>query len=244
VARRIVTVEPGLLRIEQRLRVPALAVGTDVSGPACIYAVVEVRRGRVVYHHGDSRVRAPRQFALFLPPSAIVQAALERCDVTSVAVAFRPLPADEVPRHAALLAGRHPAPRSRLDVLERLRAAAAWISIDRGPDPPPLAAGAKVILDREYGGLLAIGRIAARLRVSPATLSRAFRRAYGMPPVRYRHHVRVMDALMRFADGAAPAQVFQDVGFDDLGRFYKIFRKVTCAAPGSYRPARSRNAKT
>jgi AraC-like DNA-binding protein len=65
-----------------------------------------------------------------------------------------------------------------------------------------------------------------------------------MPPVRYRHHVRIMDALMQFAEGAAPAQVFQDVGFDDLSRFYKIFRKVTCAPPGSYRPARSRIAKT
>jgi AraC-like DNA-binding protein len=53
-----------------------------------------------------------------------------------------------------------------------------------------------------------------------------------------------MDALVQFAEGAAPAQVFQDVGFDDLSRFYKIFRKVTCAPPGAYRPARSRNAKT
>jgi methylphosphotriester-DNA--protein-cysteine methyltransferase len=189
-------------------------------------------------------VGAPSHFALFLPPSAVVQAALERCDVTSVAVAFRPLPSDEVPGHAALLAGRHPAPRSRLDVLERLRAAAAWIRIDRSPDPAPLAAAAKGILDREYGGPIMIGGIAARLHTPPAILSRAFRRAYGMTPVAYRHHVRVMDALMRFADGAAPAQVFQDAGFDDLGRFYKIFRRVTCAAPGSYRPARSRNAKT
>jgi methylphosphotriester-DNA--protein-cysteine methyltransferase len=65
-----------------------------------------------------------------------------------------------------------------------------------------------------------------------------------MPPVRYRHHVRVMDALMQFAEGAAPAQVFQDVGFDDLSRFYKIFRKVACAPPGPYRPPTSRIAKT
>jgi AraC-like DNA-binding protein len=53
-----------------------------------------------------------------------------------------------------------------------------------------------------------------------------------------------MDALMQFAEGAAPAQVFQDVGFDDLSRFYNIFRKVTCAPPGSYRPPKSRIAKT
>lgn len=67
--------------------------------------------------------------------------------------------------------------------------------------------------------------------------------AYGMPPVRYRHQVRVMDALMRFAEGAVPADVFQDVGFEDLSRFYKIFRTVACAPPGAY-AERSKIAKT
>ena len=30
-ARRIVQVEPGLLRIEQRLRIPGIEIGTDVA---------------------------------------------------------------------------------------------------------------------------------------------------------------------------------------------------------------------
>ena len=242
--RRIVQVEPGLLRIEQRLRIPGVEIGTDVSGPACIYALVRVRRGAVVDQHGDARVRAPRRFALFLPPFRIVQASLERCDVTSVAVAFRPLPSDDLPREAVLLAEDGPAPGSRAEAIERIRDAASSANIGRERDPAPLAANAKAIIDRQYGAPLEIGRVAARLHVSPAILSRTFRHTYGVPPVRYRHHVRVMDALMQFAEGAAPAQVFQDVGFDDLSRFYKIFRKVTCAPPGSYRPARSRNAKT
>ena len=79
--RRIVQVGPGLLHIEQRLRIPGVETGTDVAGPACIYAVVHVRRGSVAYQHGDASVRAPRRFALFLPPSGIVQASLARCDV-------------------------------------------------------------------------------------------------------------------------------------------------------------------
>jgi AraC-like DNA-binding protein len=107
-----------------------------------------------------------------------------------------------------------------------------------------LATNGKAIIDREYATSLEIGRLAARLQTSPAVLSRVFREAYGMPPVRYRHHVRIMDALIQFAEGAVPADVFQEVGFDDLSRFYKIFRKVACAAPGSYRAVRSRNAKT
>ena len=243
-ARRVIQVEPGLLRIDQHLRVSGVETGTDVSGPTCIYAAVHVRRGVVTYQHGDTYVRAPRDFALFLPPFGIVQASLGRCDVTSRAVAFRPLPGDEFPRHPVLVAGAATVARSRADALERIHAAPSMTSIGRERDAGRVPANAKAIIDREYGARLEIARIAARLQVPPAVLSRTFRRTFGMPPVRYRHHVRVMDALMQFAEGAAPVQVFQDVGFDDLSRFYKIFRKVTCAPPGSYRPVPSRNAKT
>jgi hypothetical protein len=69
----MVQVAPGLLRIEQRLCIPGVEIGTDVAGPACPYAVVQVRRGSVLYQHGDEVVRAPRRFALFLPPFGVVQ---------------------------------------------------------------------------------------------------------------------------------------------------------------------------
>jgi hypothetical protein len=56
-----------------------------------------VRRGSLAYLRGESRICAPRRFALFLPPGAVVQAVLEGCDVTSLAVAFRPLASDTIP---------------------------------------------------------------------------------------------------------------------------------------------------
>ena len=200
-------------------------------------------RGTVAYLTGNTRVAAPDHFELFLPPFAIVQASLERCDVTTTAMAFRP--ADGLPQEPAVFPASGEGPvRGHDDLVRRLRVTPQVIRIGRAPDPPPHAARAKAIIDAEYGTSLEIGRIASRLRTSPAVLSRTFRNTYGMPPVRYRHHVRIMDALVRFAEGAVPAEVFQDVGFEDLGRFYRIFRKVACAAPGSYRPARSRIAKT
>lgn len=243
--RRIVQIDRGLLRIEQRLRIPGVEIGTDASGPACVYAVVQVSRGTVRYRHGNSSICAPRRFGLFLPPFEIVQASLERCTVTSIALSFRPDTCDDLPRQGVLLpADDRPAPQSAAEVFSRLRGGEAAVPVGRAPEPPALAATAKAIIDREYSGALEIAGIAARLHTSPAVLSRIFRHAYGMPPVRYRHHVRVMDALIQFAQGVVPAEVFQNVGFDDLSRFYKIFRKVSCAPPGTFRPARSRTAKT
>lgn len=243
--RRVVQIEQGVLRIDQQVRIPRREIGTDVSGPACMYAHAQVARGTVAYLRGGTRILAPTCFEVFLPPFTLVQVSLERCEVTSTALAFRQLLSHKLPSQPILLpatAGRPP--RSKDDVLRRLHAAEETVGVGRAHDPAPLARDAKAILDAEYATPLEIARIAERLHASPAVLSRVFRRAYGMPPVRYRHQVRIMDALIRLADGALPAEVFQDVGFDDLSRFYKIFRKVACAAPGSYRPTRSRNAKT
>jgi AraC-like DNA-binding protein len=222
--RRTVTVDRGVLRINQRLN---------------------VARGRVAYLQDNARIPAPKQFAIFLPPFTLVQASLDRCDVVTAAVAFRPPSSRSLPSQPLLIpTDIDQVPTSIADVLRCIDGAEGTVAIGRARHPSPLALRAKAILDTEYGTTLAIANIARRLRVSSAVLSRTFKRTYGMPPVRYRHYLRVMAALMRQAEGGVPANVFQDVGFEDLSRFYKILRKVACAAPGAYRPTRSKNAKT
>lgn len=240
---RIVRVNHSVLRIDQRIQISRREIGTDVSGPACIYAYIEVRKGAVSYLQCEREISAPSRFAIFLPPFTLVQAKLEHCDLITSGVAFRPPPHLALPAEPLLLPAGPP-PASPDEIVGRLGAAKAAVRVARAPNASPLAFRTKTILDAEYGTALTIGRIAKRVHVSPETISRAFKHAYGMPPVLYRHQVRIMDALMRFAEGAVPIDVFQDVGFDDLSRFYKIFRKVACAAPGRYRPPRSRNAKT
>jgi len=163
----------------------------------------------------------------------------------TAAVAFRPPSSGALPSQPLLIpTDIDQLPTSIADVLRCVDAAEGAVAIGRARDPSPLALRAKAILDTEYGTTLAIANIARRLRVSSAVLSRTFKRTYGMPPIRYRHYLRVMDALMRFAEGGVPASVSLDVAFEDLSRFYKILRKVACAAPGVYRPTRSKNAKT
>lgn len=242
-SRRVVRSDAGILRIEQRLGARTRAVGTDVSGPACVYAQIEVLRGAVWFLRGTGRVAAPGRCDLYLPPYSIVQAVLERCDVVTTAIAVRGR--KDVPGDALLLpADTAGPPRSLDDIVARVqRASNVWL-VGRAPEPPALAARGRALIDALYARPVEIGRVAARLRTSPAHFSRAFKTAFGLPPVRYRHHVRVMDALLQFAEGAVPADVFQNVGFDDLSRFYKVFRSVACAAPGTYRTVTSRNAKT
>jgi AraC-like DNA-binding protein len=190
-------------------------------------------------------VIAPARFALFLPPFSVVQASLESCDVTSAGIAFIPPPASALPAEAVIVPDARESPATtQQDVLEQMQTSLSRIPIRRDVHAAGAARVAKAVLDEEYASRLTIAETAKRVGASPALLSRMFKAAYGMPPVQYRHHVRVMDALMRLSAGAAPADVFLDVGFEDLSRFYKVFRRLACGVPGAYRPARSRNAKT
>jgi AraC-like DNA-binding protein len=243
VNRRIVHIERGLVRIEQDVRIPGTEIGTDVSGPLCIFADVRIVAGTIAYLQAESAMVTPRRFAIFLPPFAIVQARLDRCAVTTRGIAFR-MPSRQLPSSAILLPFGGTDATSVDDALALLDAATGAMDIGRAPLPMPLAGRAKTLLDRDYATTRTIGYLARALNLSAASLSRLFKRTYGMPPVRYRHQLRVMDALLRFAEGAAPTEVALDVGFDDLSRFYKMFRKIACAAPGTYRPKRSKNAKT
>ena len=78
-----------------------------------------------------------------------------------------------------------------------------------------------------------IARIAARLNVTHAHLSRQFKRDFGMSPSAYLHQLRLADAPLRLARGEEIVNVSMEVGYNVLSRFYKQFRKNTSTSPGA-----------
>ena len=96
-----------------------------------------------------------------------------------------------------------------------------------------LSRKAKQLIDKNHLDYPAIARIAQRLRVSHAHLSRQFKSDFGMSPSEYLRKLRVADAPLRFARGEEIVNVSLDVGYNDLSRFYKQFRKTTNTSPGA-----------
>jgi AraC-like DNA-binding protein len=129
------------------------------------------------------------------------------------------------------------------DVTKAIACGGTFVAISREADASETALRSKRLLDAWYDRPLTLAQIAAQAGLSPSVLSRSFKRAYGMPPVEYRHRVRIMDAMFRLASGGEILSVLHDVGFSDASRFYSRFRTLLCASPGAYK-ARSRNAKT
>ena len=245
--RRVVKLlEKGVVRLDQEIRVRGTQIGTDANGPYWVLGLLEIYRGRMQFLHGSEQVEPPaRFFGLFVPPFAIIQVKLVRSHSYSMAVtSLRQLPL-EIPREPVVFKPcSRQCPESLDQVAHMLQQSTNFVPISRAQNPTPLAEKIKSAIDRTYTTSKQLSEIAKDLRVDPATMSRYFRKDYGIPPVRYRHNVRVMDGMMRLLEGQAIKDVFQDVGFEDVSRFYKQFSALACASPATYRPKKSKNAKT
>ena len=237
---------PGLLRVRQRVRVEEREPGGDATGPYWVFAVVRVESGGIGYLHGDARVAPPgRSFAVFMPPWSIVLPDRTTCVASTAALVSRTPAFEGAPSTAVAWPWRGGDPPASVEAIARtVRGGGGFVDISREADPTPAARRAKVILDESYDRPVTLATLAAQAGLSASVLSRAFSRDYGMPPVQYRHRLRVMDAMFRLAAGERILPLLHDVGFGDAGRFYAQFRSLLCAPPGSYAARRSRNAKT
>lgn len=99
-----------------------------------------------------------------------------------------------------------------------------------GKDPAVLAAIAR--MERDYAEPLSLEDLARTARISRFELSRRFKRVAGTSPYQYLLKVRVHRAaeLLRGGQHNVTAAALS-VGFTDLGRFARTFRRITGVAP-------------
>jgi AraC-like DNA-binding protein len=97
-----------------------------------------------------------------------------------------------------------------------------------------LAARAKRLLgDRERP--LGLTAIAAKLGVSPTYLTDAFRRAEGIPLVRYQLRLRLIRALRELPHAGDLTRLALDLGFASHSHFSTAFRAAIGLTPSQYR---------
>lgn len=244
VTRRVARLPTGLVRIDQEMHGASRGTGLDVTGPYWVLAFVRIHAGQLAYLHGSQPVQPPgSRFAVFFPPYSIVECTLDRVHARSFAVAGRQPAACSLPDHPIAFRTSRRLPRSVQEAAAILREAHSMMPIGREHGARPISARVKAIIDASYADLPPLAALAARLRTSPAVLSRYFKRDYGLPPTRYRHAIRVMDAMMRLIGGASVCDVSGRVGFGELSQLYQQFRPLALAPPARYRP-RSRIPKT
>lgn len=117
------------------------------------------------------------------------------------------------------------------DAFEVLNSCRNRQSVEINTRPSLISLKTKRLIDENYLIYPSISRIAGRLGVSHEHLSRQFKKDLGLTPSAYLHKLRVAEATYRLSLGQEIIEISQDVGYNDLSRFYKQFRKATRTSP-------------
>jgi AraC-like DNA-binding protein len=98
------------------------------------------------------------------------------------------------------------------------------------------------LIDRHYARQLTVEQLARRAGLSSFHFIRAFRSAFGATPHQYLRTKRIERARELLVTTPMPiTEICVQVGFQSLGSFSSIFRRLTGETPAAYRAARRKN---
>ena len=106
----------------------------------------------------------------------------------------------------------------------------------------PSLAEVRKHIDRHYAKNLTVEKLAALAGLSTFHFIRAFRAAFGQTPHQYLRTRRIERAKELLATTMYPVtDVCDKVGFQSLGSFTTLFRRLTGETPAEYRAARRKH---
>lgn len=207
-----------------------------VFGRGWLLEILTLSEGDYYFHSDGKEIRpAKRSFGAFYPPFTVICPYVKRVKGSVYGIgSVKPFPL--LPQTPIIFeTGHHGRFTDISEAFEVLETSRNRQTIEINTRPSLLSIKAKRLIDENYLTYPSISRIAARLSVSPEHLSRQFKRDYELSPSSYLHQLRVSEATFRLALGEEIIEISSDVGYNDLSRFYKQFRKVTRTSPANCR---------
>jgi AraC-like DNA-binding protein len=100
----------------------------------------------------------------------------------------------------------------------------------------------RAFIDRHFARPLTVERLAARSGLSTFHFIRAFRTAVGVTPHQYLRQRRLDRAKELLVTTPLPVtEICDQIGFQSLGSFSSLFRRMTGETPAEYRAKRRKN---
>jgi AraC-like DNA-binding protein len=218
--------------ISDQVNIPGEGTTDFIFGRGWLLELVEITSGEYFFISDGTEVRPGRRcFGVFYPAFTFVRA-FARNMRGSVVGAGSEQQYPGLPRSPFIFeTERRSAFTTIGQALNTLERSRNRRPIDVCTKPSLLSLNAKRLIDENYLIYPSIARIAKKLKISHAHLSRQFRKDYGLSPSGYLHKLRVAEATFRLSRGEDIIEISQDVGYNDLSRFYKQFRKATHTSP-------------
>jgi AraC-like DNA-binding protein len=221
----------GTYQFRDRLNIEGKVTTTVVTCAGWLLELYELTAGDVYFLRDKTEIRAQgKRLGVFYPSYSLVRPCFSNAQARLLGLAGTARLAEGIGAVPFIFETR-PALKAK-SVMEILEAGRNRQFVDANPNASSLSMKARKLIIDEHAGDSSIARIAARLGVSNAHLSRQFRRDYRMSPREYLHQLRTADAPLELARGGAITDISYDSGYGDLSRFYKQFRKTTGTSPG------------
>ena len=223
----------GAYRFADELTMAATATAGVFTCTGWLLELYRLRSGEVFFERGEAEVRPTgRRFGVWFPPFAVTRAHFNAAHGNVVGLASTaPLPQDAADT-PIMFDTQFTDITGAADVFEILRTRKNTQSVDLNPGASALSKRARKLIAAGHLGSVPLSAVAARLDVTPAHLARQFKRDFGITPREYLHRLRMADAPLKLARGEPIASISSDVGYHDLSRFYRQFRKATQTSPG------------
>lgn len=224
----------GSYLFEDALDFKGVLTAKVITCTAWLVELYELQAGTLSFIRGDEHMRpATNCFGIFYPPFTISQFHFKDVKGRLTGVASNEnLPTGLVTVPICFDTTFKALPASSTEAIEIVKSGDNAQRIEINPKPSLLTLKAKKLIDENYLVYPSIARISERLHVTHEHLTRQFKRDLGMTPSDYLRQLRMADAPLLLARGEEIVNVSQDVGYNDLSRFYKQFRKTNKTSPG------------
>jgi len=233
--RRTALLRDGSYLFEDQLEIEGLLSANVVTCTAWLIEFYNLTAGELFFSVGTEQVRpTSNHCGVFYPPFSITEPSFKDTKASLVGIASsEPLATQDMAGPTLFEFTELKIPAGAAEAIKVLRTSRNHRPVPKQPAPSVLSQKAKNLLDESYLVYPSIARIAARLGVTHEHLSRQFKRDFGISPSTYLRQLRVADVPLKLARGEDIIEISFDVGYNDLSRFYKQFRKTTHTSPGA-----------
>ncbi|MDQ4123374.1 MAG: AraC family transcriptional regulator [Acidobacteriota bacterium] len=223
----------GAYYFEEELKVEGFFTAKVITCTAWLIEFYDLSAGEIYFLQGEKQIcPQTKNVGVFYPPFTISQPCFKNPAGRLRGIAADSLPEKFLSAPIMFETALNETPASIKQVIEILEFCNNPQSIEINPKPSLLSLKAKRMIDENYLVYPSIARIADKIGVTHEHLSRQFKRDYGLTPSAYLHQLRLADAPLKLASGEEIVNVSQEVGYNDLSRFYKQFHKNTKTSPG------------
>ncbi len=208
----------------------------DALGPRWMCGIIELPYGELEFQKGDKLflLTQGKYFVVFPPFCCLKFKIKEALVLVNAVISKRPF---------KFLSGKSPLyirtdmnqlPKNFQGISDSIVRAYNGHGLLLASSAHIIAERAKFAIDDDFGNPTSLGEVAKYINTTQAQMTRAFKQAFIFTPVEYRTHMRISNSIHELLYNRPICDVFQSVGFSDLSRFNKNFKKLLTVSPSQF----------